>query len=216
MPCLFTASILMELLFTIIKNDWIRGIIVVAINVITALFVPGPLYWELHEALMALLFIYLGYLVRKYVLSEHMVLKEKIKKSKWFYVELVVATVVWIYCVIQRYYVNMVWSSYPAYPMSVIAAICGTELFLLLMASFPTNEFVKKMGENSLIIYLVHSLEHNLIPWDMINEQISFQLQLPYMGVRVGTLLLRIALILAITVIIVKIKEQVQGNAREK
>ena len=70
--------------------------------------------------------------------------------------------------------------------------------------------------ENSLIIYLVHSLEHNLIPWDMINEQISFQLQLPYMGVRVGTLLLRIALILAITVIIVKIKEQVQGNAREK
>ena len=80
---------------------------------------------------------------------------------------------------------------------------------------FP-SEAVKKMGENSLIIYLVHSLEHNLIPWDMINEQISFQLQLPYMGVRVGTLLLRIALILAITVIIVKIKEQVQGNAREK
>lgn len=208
LPCLFTASVLMELLFFLVRNDWIRGILILVINVVTALYIPGPLYWELHEALMALLFLYLGYLVRTYLLDENLRLKESVRKSGWFYGELMVAAGFWIYCVGKRYYVNMVRPSYPAYPLSVVAAVCGIEIFLLLMAMLPANGFMMKMGSSSLVIYMVHCLEHNLIPWDVINEKVSLMLAVPLAGVRVTTLLVRIVLILAVTAVIVKIKEK--------
>ena len=208
LPCLFTVSVLMEVLLHVIANDILRGIAIAAINIVTVVCIPGPLFWELHEALVALLFVYLGYMVRKYALDESMTLKSNVMHSRTFRIQLVVVAIVWTYCVIQRIYVNMVWSSYPAYPLSIVGAICGIELFILLVKCIPDNDFIRKMGKNSLLIYMVHCIEHNFIPWEIINSGLPEILSWSPVGVRVCTLLVRAAGILLISAIIIEIKER--------
>lgn len=214
LPCFFTVAILMEVLMEVIRNDVLLGVVIAVINVVTAVYIPGPLVLELHEALMALLFVYLGYVVRKYMLDEYMKPKAGVVHSRIFQIQLAVAAIVWIYCVLHKICVNMVWSSYPKYPLSVIGAICGIELFVLLVQRIPGNAFLLKMGSNSLLIYMVHCIEHNFIPWEMINSRLPELLSCPGALVRICTLLIRTVEILFVSAVVIGIKDRCKSYKR--
>lgn len=216
LPCLFTVSILMEILFALIPNDMVRGIVIAAINMITAVYVPGPLFWELHEALMALLFVYFGYMVRKYILDERMRMKAGIWHNRIFWLQLAAIVMFWCYCVTQKIYVNMVWSSYPAYPLSVVGALCGIEWFVLLVERIPSNRFMSKMGKNSLLIYMIHCIEHNFIPWETINSILPELLSWQPVWVRICTLLVRTAGVLLVSAFMIGMADRCKCFQRSK
>ncbi len=210
LPCLFTASVLMAVLCSLVQSEIVRAVIVIALNAAAGLVLPGPLVLQLHEALIALGFMYAGYVLRRYVLDDSLLLKTSLQKNGVVWAAMILLGVIWVFCVAKQLCVNMVWSDYPLYPLTVLAAFGGCFWFLFAAGRLlgkGSHHTMETLGRSSLLIYIIHSLEHNFFPWEQAISVISSRLSLPYHAVSLVLFILRVCGVMVLTLLVLRAKQ---------
>lgn len=153
-------SLILKLKSKINVPIWISVIISMVIGYVSSLFIMLP--FSVQPGMVAVFFIYIGYLAKKYNL---------IDKKLPIYL-LIIMLVIWGICIIwgKNY---MVRNFYNLYIINLLGGVCGT-YFIVLFSKWISNntDKVKSIllyfGSSTLAILAAHIIELNLIPFESL------------------------------------------------
>lgn len=116
--------------------------------------------FSIQSALVANIFVYLGWYFKNYTVFE--------KYNKKYMI--ILAILIWGVCIFFAGKLDMVNNFYESGIINILGAICGVYIVILLSKFFDENKYrisnvLVKFGRNSLIILCFHLVEMKLIPW---------------------------------------------------
>lgn len=159
LTCLFVATILFNFIIKYTKK--IKPIYQIAIIIIISFIgyeIGQVIYlpWSIDIALVAQIFLYTGYNLKKYDLL-------KLKP-----ILLLVTLPIWIVAI---FFSDLSMNSriYQPLLLSIIGAICGTIIIIMISKLLSRINYINKIfsyiGKESLTILCFHLLEHFVFPW---------------------------------------------------
>lgn len=156
---LFWAKFLLNALHLLFPGKYIGGVYVFLGLAGIALGIKGKwLPQNMDVTFVAILFIYLGMLWRKY----HEFVEEHAD------ILFLMAISFWSFCLCFDQYIEMAGRHYPYIALSVIEAVCGSFAVCWLCKALAQNVFVKNItlfiGIHTLLIFLVHDLDIIVAP----------------------------------------------------
>ena len=95
-------------------------------------------------------------------------------------------------------------SLYSMYPLCIVGAYAGIYFFISVVKKQKYNTFISFWGKNTLILYCVHSVEHNFIPWTQIKD--IFEINSVYI-VDIVTLCIRCFIVFSVSYIVIVLKK---------
>ncbi|MGN0266292.1 MAG: acyltransferase family protein [Lachnospiraceae bacterium] len=167
----FWGSIFLRISFVL--NKWMRFIFVIAL--FGAGYFSRSLFWfplSIQAGACAVLFMYMGYLVRE----NKDILKEVSMEAKIFGV--VFAFVTWIYFIKDFQSFWLVYCNVGRGIVDIFGCVCACSIIMLLSKFIDSKiEFAGKLlayfGRYSLLVLCVHIVELNLFPWWRVAEKVS-------------------------------------------
>lgn len=197
LPCLFIANILFFLLLKVASKRKILMYSLLCVSSMIGVWLSCSdilLLGQINNALVAIVFMYAGY-----IYSHDFKLASKPLKQG------AVLSLVLIYVVSahKKIFVDMGSSKYPFYPICILAALGGIIVFVYIVKQLPCFKMILFFGKNSLIVYLVHAIEHNFIPWSEIKEYTMYTLNMKQFGADILLYVIRVGMIMAISAIII-------------
>jgi len=203
LPCLFMTNLLMFFVKKITdkKSVFFSAIILVLFGIagmVLSYSFERPIFFQLNNALVALVFTYIGYISSK----------QDIKVNKIFKIGMHIV-LLFVYCVAihKKIYINMGLSEYPYFPICILSAIGGIYVFIFIVKLLPKNQIIAFWGRNSLIVYIVHAIEHNFIPWSDIKIRSIQMFCEKQVLADFFTYIVRVVIILSISIVIIEIKK---------
>lgn len=202
-PCLFMCELLFYVTSSVLnkQNIWIKYLILYIIGLIGILICYEKnngivTIFELPVALIALGIMYVG---NDYANDRFKVLRPYRK------ILLILWVICYFYFISHDIFINMGSELFPYYPFCILEAIGAILLFITCMKILPNSRVITYWGEHTLILYLVHSVENNFIPWNIVKEEIRKYLDVSTLKIDIITFLIRLFLIFIVSYIILRL-----------
>lgn len=164
LACLFDVTIFFWIYFKLIlsKNNLLINLISLGVLTIIAFFLPKveekvgfQLPFKLDVAVMALVFYTIGFLLKRYFLSENF------GQPLWVRMTQLVSTLL-IVILLPYFFIDQTYLSGGTYGpdlfLYIFTAFCGSIFVLTLGLIFSKVRLLNYIGKNSLIIFSIHSL----------------------------------------------------------
>lgn len=173
--CLFLAELLFSSIMMITKNKNpnyfpLAVITTAVVGYVISHFIFLP--WNTDLAMIALVYLYIGYEMRK-------ISFDSVKIPMYIFVCMILF---WIQT-IHIGGIEMSSRTYPLFPFSLLGSICASILFIQGCKIISKVEMIKKplafLGSESLIILCFHQLEINLIPWYKLTNLFPVLIEYP-------------------------------------
>ncbi|MBP3222380.1 MAG: acyltransferase family protein [Actinomycetaceae bacterium] len=150
------------------KYAWIVSLLLFVAGVVTAPLLWLP--WSIQSAMTSLLFIHVGYVIRKH---------------NWFdphkvqLIPFALSFIVWVVVVYVDHGKNYFASNYfVCEPADVLGGITGTLVVLWIsiwIARIPVvSSLLEKAGTYSLVILCAHAIEVSVFPWSKVISKLSY------------------------------------------
>ena len=157
--------------------------------------------WSADLALAALIFMWMGNMLAKYPAWD-----------RRFWPVMGIGGVIWLVPVVLRIKIELALRLYPYGPVPFIEAAAGTfvvvGLFYFLEKKNINIKALTWIGRNSIVLLCVHALEQMHVKWDeRIWPLFPFNVPWPLM------IVIRIALVLGISIVFVKLKNLIKSSA---
>lgn len=203
LPCLFTSHIFFWGLLHLIKDkSAIYSLLLVIVFNFGGVF-SYLSYFRINSALVSLLFMYAGYMCSNKLI---------IISRKQTILCALLWIIIYLFFIERNVSINMGQHSYPYYPICIFVALGCIHTFIFLVRKIPYNKIISFFGRNTLIIYMVHSIEHNFFPWKQIKELVAKKFTVIQFISDILLTAIRIVGILFISFCTIKIIEMIKEN----
>lgn len=148
-------------------NEWLRLLVLAICTAVAA--ISATYFWlplSLQSGLGCALFLYIGMLARKYKVFE---------KGQTPIPVLCICMIVWVYVVLFGGGMSLAMQIYPLGIVDVLGGVAATVVVMYLSRTVeqyvpPVSKFMQWIGRNTLVIFCMHIVEDNVIPWKEIGK----------------------------------------------